>query len=335
MGDFLDWKINECQYCLKDIDKVGEIEDLQCYHSYHKTCLIKMIEEGATVCNTCKRELKEQLIFPHDEKKKSLIIPDTDCKEIPTCHICFNEMEVYETLKCGHVFCLTCIESSLKVSNQNLAGLKCLDSSCNGEFFFDIFKKYDQLCELFIKKNYETLNCPSCNNVLGKDQNDQFYHYQSCPSCYQLICFSCNQKMHEEGEGCPQVINFIKQAPENFRINFCPNCLCPFLKDDNCERVNCSKCKFEFCFRCACNNLSVKGHANHYHRPDCKFYSKKWADFENGQEIMEDDPLDIKCLECIKYKEPCKRPGSYKEFCLKKLGVPEKVYESKLLKNLI
>ena len=72
------WKINECQVCNKEIKKDEKIKDTHCSHTYHEICYNKMIEDGAKVCLTCKRELPNLFSIENKEKESVSLVKNKE-----------------------------------------------------------------------------------------------------------------------------------------------------------------------------------------------------------------------------------------------------------------
>ena len=81
----------------------------------------------------------------------------------------------------------------------------------------------------------------------------------------------------------------------------CPYCLAPFIKDEACEHVTCGNtdCAKDFCFKGSCKRSPTLSHGNHYHRPDCEFYSA----YDDSKE-----KAHPKCDECKRLGHKCPRP---------------------------
>ena len=79
-------------------------------------------------------------------------------------------------------------------------------------------------------------------------------------------------------------------------------------EDDGCDHVICSQadCKIDFCFSCSAIRSPIMTHGNHYHRPNCSFYS-----YYNG----DDDRYDEKCIRCKLKRSLCEKPKNLKEKC--------------------
>ena len=82
----------------------------------------------------------------------------------------------------------------------------------------------------------------------------------------------------------------------------CPYCLQPSCKDDHCDHVTCIYCRNDFCFRCSAKRGPTLEHGNHYHRKECKHYTKY-----SGEE---DQYSPSKCDECKRLNGLCKPPLS-------------------------
>ena len=122
-----------------------------------------------------------------------------------------------------------------------------------------------------------------------------------CESCATKICKFCKASDHDgKCQTVSNVAYFIEviASVEDEELGYCPECVSPFLKDENCDHVTCqnNECSFEFCFYCSVTFSPIYNHGNYYHRPDCRNYESC-----EGYEPY----FCEECIECSKHQSPC------------------------------
>jgi len=80
----------------------------------------------------------------------------------------------------------------------------------------------------------------------------------------------------------------------------CPRCgnACQKEDEDSCDHMRCI-CGMEFCWTCLADRTVIFHHGNHYHFPDCRFYSAYKGPLE----------FKTKCSACQQNGRPCKPPA--------------------------
>jgi hypothetical protein len=99
----------------------------------------------------------------------------------------------------------------------------------------------------------------------GVDVPDDTYYYYNvrpdqlpkiyCQKCYKNWCTTCNKEEHD-GFACNTIHN-VADVPKAVSdivyekaIRKCPKCKSPYIKDDGCNLIHCSKCDTPFCHLC-------------------------------------------------------------------------------------
>lgn len=172
------------------------------------------------------------------------------------CKICYNETST-NYADCGedHRVCTNCFDQYIytKISEYDMSfPCVCHTFFCKKMYTEDMIHKYvsektkkiydimkRKCCDKFVK-------CTKCNNDCIK--SDKYIHY--CKKCKLEWCQVCEKNF------CICNINI---SIENFQtiilsiytsimIKRCPECNYASFKEDGCHRVQCTKCKFVWCY---------------------------------------------------------------------------------------
>ena len=142
----------------------------------------------------------------------------------------------------------------------------------------------------FIDEGVESVECGKCPGFIF------------CPKCRQIVHKNktCEEAERERKVGADDkaFMEMAKQAG----WKPCPSCgefNAGKVDANSCDHVTCPKCAHEFCFVCEANRKVIVVHANHYHKPNCVFYS-----YYDGH----DDTQSKKCPECVRLGELCPPP---------------------------
>ena len=288
-----------CIYCLRSLndfelafkDKIEKI----CF-SCNSPATTQNLICNCFLCSKCIPEISLLSTCP-----MCSIVPKLIKKNYP-CIVCTSEFTRDEmlTLNCDHYFCQTCIEYHIKIYIQERTrdlrmnkGIPCF----NCETFLDIhliqsvlsaedFEKYNRIL-------IEANECPKCKLPYFTDEQKII-----CSRCKYFFCDSCLKAADKCDCNNEVVITGIDMSA-------CPGCRSLYAKDEGCNHVKCMKkgCREEFCFLCSAVRSPTLVHGNHYHRPQCKFYSEY-----NGN----DDKFNKNCKMCVKAGSLCIRPKNLK-----------------------
>jgi hypothetical protein len=146
--------------------------------------------------------------------------------------------------------------------------------------------------DIYARNLIEANECPKCKLPYVTDEVKI-----RCSSCFYQFCDKCLRDL----ENCKCL-----DDEEIFGSDFsaCPGCRCLYAKDLGCSHVKCLKkeCAVEFCFQCSAFRSPTLAHGNHYHRPQCSFFS----------EYLNGDVFDQKCEKCNERGTLCERPKNLK-----------------------
>jgi len=203
--------------------------------------------------------------------EKAMTIADTTGSSPETtgptakCHICLDDvpLSMFHEAPCGHNYCKTCLQSHYRVKTKDGDVLKvsCIDPDCERLIEPDeilTFLTDPDLKAKFLKFREEKLAMLTPNlrfcckpDCPGKMTGSRIQRKLTCPVCSTQICFNCSQPWHGYFVGCNQNVDigFSKWAL-NKDVQKCPKCRMGIEKDDGCNHMTCSSCKYEFCWIC-------------------------------------------------------------------------------------
>ena len=128
----------------------------------------------------------------------------------------------------------------------------------------------------------------------------------TCNRCKFYFCTRCKREVNkcDCGKDDDNLGSIISEGTS------CPGCKMVYMKDKGCSHVKCvnPECLVDFCFECSAFRAPTLAHGNHYHRPNCRFFSKY-----SGEE----DKYSQSCPRCVAKKKLCDKP--------KDLRIPRKV----------
>jgi hypothetical protein len=322
-----------CTYCRRRLTEaeVKVVESLSPKCMYCKTALTdtlcpckictachrrKCLESRRVMCSICRSDftgpLREQL---------SAEIEKASSKERSAeCPVCFQEFLRIDMmlLQCKHLVCLDCLANFISTGYFNSGAIECPTEGCKVSITYasicsklppEVTSKYD-LQMANADTSHQLVDCPSCQNrySISRQAND-FY----CDPCCKHFCIRCLKRPHPDIQDCNLAERELMLADlenQGVQLSQCPGCHVPYMKDDKCDHVTCKTpdCGVQFCFSCSCLRQPTLEHGNHYHRPDCRFFS----DYRGAE-----DPKPDRCGECRKTPgKLCSRPA--------KLAVPRK-----------
>ena len=299
-------ELNQEELLLLNLKHKSQCEQCQSYENQLRDCGCQLCEEcfqssisqNGSVCFVCSKQLQE--IDIAELQKLYLDVPP-----VKTCNICFQEypMNSMITLDCEHYFCRDCLTTYFSGEiRSNKSEVFCPNACAipvNPHIIQNLVSEsdWDYFNSQNIKKNLRISECPQCKSVYEVDNIRV-----RCFNCRKKYCFKCLEYPHEgscDKAAVKRVIESYEKEGKEF--SQCPGCKTPYLKDEGCEHVTCADptCKLEFCFQCACIRQPTLVHGNHYHRPECRFYSSY-----SGKDVFES-----KCSECTKQGAVCARPS--------------------------
>ncbi|KAH7061881.1 hypothetical protein BKA63DRAFT_372194, partial [Paraphoma chrysanthemicola] len=190
----------------------------------------------------------------------------------PVCSKDFAITDLPSLTNCDHPSsicskcCATWIEAQLPESGWT--EVKCPDSRCKVKLTYyeiqrmasmDIFKKYDQIVTRnALSEDPHFRWCPKCTSGQIHTEGTIFI----CVSCRHKVCVSHETAMHD-GETCDEYDRRCKAQDQSAQeaaslatirklSKKCPGpkCVYSIEKNNGCDHMTCSKCRYEFCWIC-------------------------------------------------------------------------------------
>ncbi|KRX06952.1 hypothetical protein PPERSA_07115 [Pseudocohnilembus persalinus] len=239
-------------------------------------------------------EININLNEQHKNQNQSINEQTNQANQLQECTICLEDKKKEQIMKiCNHhEFCFDCISEyySYKIENGNVLFIKCIKEGCpleakqeDIELYVSplLFKRYLRLRNQ--KKNEEDPNlyqCPeiNCNGFCSK--NDGL-----CTICFEYSCAICYQKLHP-GVSCDNVPDKeMEQAILDYKIAPCPSCQALIQKNNGCNHITCTNCKYQFCW--LCGKQYVQGHFSRGFKQCQQF--KDGAPYNQKQNILNFD----------------------------------------------
>eukprot|EP01083_Nonionella_stella_P032433 88790_1 len=227
-------------------------------------------QQKSTLKDMIEQRVKSMAIVEEEEKEKETAKEEEEVKdkasgERETCSICFvdRELDMFYRSVCGHNYCKICLQTHYKIKTKDgdVLKLSCIDPKCKRlieedeilNFLIDEdvrlkFIKFRQNKLLQLNPNARFCCKPDCEGtMIGSRINRKL----TCPICATAICFNCSQPWHGIFVGCNQNIDigYTKWAL-NKDVQKCPKCRMGIEKEDGCNHMTCTSCKYEFCWIC-------------------------------------------------------------------------------------
>jgi ariadne-1 len=187
------------------------------------------------------------------------------------CPVCFDDIDEHNSayLKCNHAFCKNCWQGHLAAElDKGVAAIlaKCPFHKCKlrvGPSYFKKFltkeqyTKYEKFWLTAFVDNSKTLKwCPNpgCNCVIETVLST---HIEVTCECGFVFCFACENEGHLP-VNCDSYKKWKeKNASESENATWivvntkpCPKCKRPIEKNQGCNHMTCSQCRYEFCWIC-------------------------------------------------------------------------------------
>ena len=207
------------------------------------------------------------------------------------------------TIPCKHFFCVDCWKEYLKekINNANVYKLSCMDHECNfilePKFIKkildndnDLLEKYDRFLsrQNLMNSNKKIKFCPfpDCDGYAEK----KFSKYVKCNKGHEF-CFECLAPPHGM-KGCAKIIDKgFEEWKAHTLVKRCPNCKFWTEKNEGCNHMTCSQCKFQWCW--VCEKECVAGH---YEFGPCKgLHFERVNNDEDAKRLMRDN-CDCCCV---------------------------------------
>lgn len=187
------------------------------------------------------------------------------------CPICFEQLDNTNRVRliCGHMSCSVCLRGHCE--RGNLITNKCYASGCNAEISVATmqqimspgsFEPYQQQLTTLSLRRIEGMKlCGNGRCGYGEVHEEwklETSEGKNCPHCNES-CLLCGVR-HDSGTSCvdANVSNQMEmnevlaeiQAEDGRGLCECPCCHEVFAHNGGCVHMTCTKCQFEFCFRC-------------------------------------------------------------------------------------
>jgi hypothetical protein len=195
----------------------------------------------------------------------------TNEEEEELCPVCWTPAEEAFRIKCGHVYCGSCLSSQCNSATD--FPIRCLGASatCNSSFHLS------ELKETLAANDYETVlqtsftshirSRPTMFQYCPTPDCDRFYRSSStinpsifdCDGCLSSICTGCHHVTHD-GLTC-DAYKALTKAEQTGEKEFnewkkkndvrdCPTCTTAIEKTYGCNHMECKGCSAHICWAC-------------------------------------------------------------------------------------
>ena len=223
--------------------------------------------------------LKESLLFRRNKTTSQKLTPGQENNLINnekniqlqvlsdvTCRICDGDLSPEEQknnyLSCQHFFCDDCWYEQLKqkITDNQVMEMTCANFKCpvklTEQFIYSHLKgdkKLEQKYEDFKIKssiandpNKKFCPTPNCKSFLQKELDNKFV---SCQNGHQW-CYECLKAWHKDST-CEEIQDKDFQIWSQGKVlKRCPNCKIYTEKNEGCNHMTCTECKYQWCWLC-------------------------------------------------------------------------------------
>ncbi|KAL5471679.1 hypothetical protein PMIN07_001515 [Paraphaeosphaeria minitans] len=222
------------------------------------------------------------------------------------CAVCSDSIHIADVpslSRCTHqaATCVGCfarwIESQLTTQGWN--GISCPDVSCNSilthydvqayatpEVFaqYDMYSMRDALGQV---ANFKWCRNSACTSGQEHDADGNIF---TCAACGHKACVTHDVDWHED-ETCDEYSYRVSGAKEREQkaqdeasvaaisklSKKCPGPDCAFNieKNEGCDHMTCSRCRYEFCWECLADYPKIRKKGNTAHEKTCKYHSSR------------------------------------------------------------
>jgi len=280
-----------CIICGEINSQHAEYSDRNKRISFRKTFYEK-VNSAKTFSNHLQR--KSDFEIDNEKGKINPLIQEAKLSEIDisesySCEICYdfkNNKQIY-SLKCGHKFCINCIENYLEsnINSGSVLMIKCPQQNCSEEFtedsiskiiskqLFDKYKKFKLNIEVNMNKKARWCPRPNCGNYAIV----KFGTNKCKCKCGFTFCYKCGNEYHGS-KSCDRNDDAqYREWARGKKIQKCPNCKILIHKDAGCNHMTCTFCKYQFCWICG-----MKYSSKHFSDPICGCPFMQFTDSDWG-----------------------------------------------------
>ncbi|XP_013385980.1 potential E3 ubiquitin-protein ligase ariadne-2 [Lingula anatina] len=207
------------------------------------------------------------------------------------CSVCVQRcpIENMQELSCRHQYCKDCwgMYFKMQIEQGVSTGIECMGKDCNilatEDFVLstvsqpEIRDKYQRFAfSDYVKSHPELRFCPGANCATVVRALESKRKRVVCKECKTAFCFKCGMDYHAPTD-CDTIKKWLtKCADDSETANYisahtkdCPKCHVCIEKNGGCNHMQCSKCKYDFCWMCLGD---WKNHGSEYY--ECSRYKE-------------------------------------------------------------
>ena len=208
------------------------------------------------------------------------------------CIICYEDIQEdqkkFNLIPCGHICCTQCWLHYFKskISEARVEQIKCVEYKCNHiiseEFILKhikndkiLLKQYERFklrAEILKDPNKRQCPSPDCDKYLQKSKDK----YVKCENGHKF-CFECLRPWHGKDSCEKSLEKDFMNWKKNKNLKQCPRCKIYTEKNEGCNHMTCTNCKFQWCWLC-----EGKYEYGHYSQGKCR-----GLQFSNARNVEE------------------------------------------------
>ena len=226
----------------------------------------EFLNDGLNYNNNFNNEFEyNNYLDDYNDINSNLIVKQ---KETFVCNVCFEDIDKdekeYNTLNCGHIYCTQCWINYLKtlITEAKVEKIKCMEHKCkeilpeefilkhieNDKNTVDKYNKFKKRAEIINDPNKKQCPKPDCDSFLQKPKSKKV-RTAKCEKGHQF-CFDCLRPPHGNSS-CEEVLEKdFKIWSKGKIIKKCPKCKIYTEKNEGCNHMTCTSCKYQWCWLC-------------------------------------------------------------------------------------